>query len=81
MLIVERNNPGFLDQPEVVSYQIGHKDMEVRVFESSARKHGEVFPRYEFWLPRLAGVACTTTTDPTGISEVRAHTSPAYCGA
>ncbi len=53
LLLLERT--GFLDQPEVVSCQIGHKDMEVRVSGTSARKHGEVAPRYEFWLPPVGG--------------------------
>jgi hypothetical protein len=44
-------------QPEVVSCQIGHKDMEARVFGSSGRKRREVVPRYEFWLPPFGGCA------------------------
>jgi hypothetical protein len=44
-------------QPEVVSCQIGHKDMEVRVQGSSAAYRGEVVPRYEFWLPPFGGCA------------------------
>ena len=36
-------------QPEVVSGQIGHKDMEVRVLGARAAYRGEVVPRYEFW--------------------------------
>jgi hypothetical protein len=43
-------------QPEVVSCQIGHRDMEVRVFGSRAAYRGEVVPRYEFWLPPFGGV-------------------------
>jgi hypothetical protein len=53
--LLERNNPDFLDQPEVVSSQIGHRDMEVGVFGSSATKHGEVAPSYEFWIPLVGG--------------------------
>ena len=44
-------------QPEVVSCQIGHRDMEVRVFGSRDYYRGEVVPRYEFWLPPFGGCA------------------------
>src|SRR5215210_5231282 len=67
-------------QPEVVSCQVGHRDMEVRVFGSRASYRGEVVPRYAFWLPRSAGAPCTTGTGPKRTSET-ARTSPAYCGA
>ena len=35
-------------QPEVVSCQIGHRDMEVRVQGSRDYYQGEVVPWYEF---------------------------------
>jgi hypothetical protein len=35
-------------QPEVVSCQIGHRDMEVSVQGSRDYYQGEVIPRYEF---------------------------------
>jgi hypothetical protein len=44
-------------QPEVVSCQIGHNDMEVSVQGSRAAYRGEVVPRYEFWLPPFGGCA------------------------
>jgi hypothetical protein len=44
-------------QPEVVSCQIGHKNMEVRVLGCTASYRGEVVPRYEFWLPLFGGCA------------------------
>ena len=44
-------------QPEVVSCEIGHRDMEVRVFGSGDYYRGEVVPRYEFWLPPFGGCA------------------------
>jgi hypothetical protein len=52
-MLLERT--GFIEldekaiQPEVVSCQIGHKDMEVRVLGARAAYRGEVVPRYEFW--------------------------------
>ncbi len=61
LLLLERT--GFIEidekeiQPEVVSCQMGHKDMEVRVFGSSDSYRGEVVPRYEFWLPPFGGCA------------------------
>jgi hypothetical protein len=61
MLLLERT--GFIEidekaiQPEVVSCQIGHKDMEVRVLGARAAYRGEVVPRYEFWLPPFGGCA------------------------
>jgi hypothetical protein len=67
-------------QPEVVSCQIGHKDMEVRVQGSRAAYCGEVVPRYEFWLPRSAGAPCTTGTDPRRTNGT-VRTSPAFRGA
>ena len=44
-------------QPEVVSCQIGHRDMEVRVQGSRDYYQEEVAPRYEFWLPPFGGCA------------------------
>jgi hypothetical protein len=44
-------------QPEVVSCQVGHRDMKVHVSGSSAAYRGEVVPRYEFWLPPFGGCA------------------------
>ena len=61
LLLSER--AGFIEiderniQPEVVSCQIGHKDMEVRVQGSRDYYRGEVVPRYEFWLPLFGGCA------------------------
>ncbi|MBA3702894.1 MAG: hypothetical protein H0W79_08740 [Rubrobacteraceae bacterium] len=61
LLVLERT--GFIEidekaiQPEVVSCQIGHNDMEVRVFGSRDYYRGEVAPRYEFWLPPFGGCA------------------------
>jgi hypothetical protein len=74
LLLLERT--GFIGidekeiQPEVVSCQIGHRDMEVRVFGARAAYRGDVIPRYEFWLPRLAGAPCTIGTGPTGIRRI-----------
>jgi hypothetical protein len=44
-------------QPEVVSCQIGHRDMKVRVQGNRDYYRGEVAPRYEFWLPPFGGCA------------------------
>jgi hypothetical protein len=61
LLLLERT--GFIEidekqiQPEVVSCQIGHNDMEVRVKGSRAAYRGEVVPRYEFWLLPFGGCA------------------------
>ena len=44
-------------QPEVVSCQIGHRDMDVRVQGSRDYYRGEVVPRYEFWLSPFGGCA------------------------
>jgi hypothetical protein len=61
LLVVERT--GFIEidekeiQPEVVSCQIGHNDMEVSVQGSGAAYRGEVVPRYEFWLSPFGGCA------------------------
>jgi hypothetical protein len=61
LLLLERTGRVEIDekkyQPEVVSCQIGHRDMEVRVFGSSAAYRGEVVSRYEFWLPPFGGCA------------------------
>jgi hypothetical protein len=60
LLLLERM--GFIEieekeiQPEVVSCQSGHQDMEVRVQGSRASYRGEVVPRYEFWL--LSSLVC-----------------------
>jgi hypothetical protein len=49
LLVLEK--PGFIEidekeiQPEVVSCQIGHRDMEVSVFGSRDYLRGEVVPR------------------------------------
>ncbi len=61
LLLLERT--GFIEiderniQPEVVSCQIGHKDMKVVVQGSRDYYRGEVVPRYEFWLPPFGGCA------------------------
>jgi hypothetical protein len=61
LLLLERT--GFVEiderqiQPEVVSCQIGHKDMKVVVQGSRDYYRGEVVPRYEFWLPPVGGCA------------------------
>jgi hypothetical protein len=61
LLLLERTGLIEIDekqiQPEVVSCQIGHRDMEVRVFGARAAYRGEVVPRYEFWLPPFGGCA------------------------
>jgi hypothetical protein len=61
LLVLERTGLIEIDekamQPEVVSCQIGHKDMEVRVLGARAAYFGEVVPRYEFWLPPFGGCA------------------------
>ena len=61
LLVLERTGLIEIDvkaiQPEVVSCQIGHNDMEVSVQGSRASYHGEVVPRYEFWLPPFGGCA------------------------
>ena len=61
LLVLERAGLIEIDereiQPEVVSCQIGHNDMEVSVQGSRASYHGEVVPRYEFWLPPFGGCA------------------------
>ena len=44
-------------QPEVVSCQIGHRDMEVSVQGARASYRGKVVPRDEFWLPPFGGCA------------------------
>jgi hypothetical protein len=60
-LLLERT--GFIEidekaiQPEVVSCQIGHNDMDVSVQRSRDYYCGEVVPRYEFWLPPFGGCA------------------------
>jgi hypothetical protein len=65
-LLLERTGVVEIDeraiQPEVISCQVGHKDMKVRVQGSGAAYGGEVVPRYEFGLPRSAGAPCTTGT-------------------
>ena len=69
LLVLERT--GFIEidekeiQPEVVSCQIGHRDMEVSVFGSRASYRGEVVPRYEFWLPPFGGCAVYYWDKPT----------------
>jgi hypothetical protein len=61
LLVLERT--GFIEidenaiQPEVVSCQIGHNDMEVSVQGSRDYYRGEVVPRHEFWLPPFGGCA------------------------
>jgi hypothetical protein len=61
LFLLERT--GFIEidekeiQPEVVSCQKGHRDLEVRVLGSTAAYRGEVVPRYEFWLPPFGGCA------------------------
>jgi hypothetical protein len=59
--LLERTGTAEIDerkiQPEVVSCQIGHKDMEVRVQGARDYYRGEVVPRYEFWLPPFGGCA------------------------
>jgi hypothetical protein len=61
LLVLERTGLIEIDekaiQPEVVSCQIGHNDMEVSVQGSRASYRGEVVPRYEFWLHPFGGCA------------------------
>ena len=61
LLVLERTGLIEIDekaiQPEVVSCQIGHNDMEVSVQGNRASYRGEVVPRYEFWLPPFGGCA------------------------
>jgi hypothetical protein len=61
LLVLERTGLIEIDekaiQPEVVSCQIGHRDMEVSVQGSRAAYRGEVVPRHEFWLPPFGGCA------------------------
>jgi hypothetical protein len=52
-------------QPEVVSCQIGHRDMEASVQGSRDYYQGEVVPRYEFWLPPFGGCAVYYWDRPT----------------
>jgi hypothetical protein len=60
LLVLERT--GFIEidekeiQPEVVSCQIGHRDMEVSV---------QGVPRYEFWLSPFGGCAVYYWDKPT----------------
>ena len=73
MLLLERT--GFIEidekaiQPEVVSCQIGHKDMEVRVLGARAAYRGGLSPGTSSGSLRLAGAPCTTGTGPTGIRK------------
>jgi hypothetical protein len=62
MLVLERTGLIEIDekaiQPEVVSCQVGHNDMKVRVQGGNgAAYRGEVVPRYKFWLPPFGGCA------------------------
>ena len=61
LLVLERTGLIEIDvkaiQPEVVSCQIGHNNMEVSVQGNRAAYRGEVIPRYEFWLPPFGGCA------------------------
>jgi hypothetical protein len=69
LLVLERT--GFIEidekeiQPEVVSCQIGHRDMEVSVQGSRSAYRGEVVPRYEFWLSPFGGCAVYYWDKPT----------------
>jgi hypothetical protein len=73
MLLLERT--GFIEidekaiQPEVVSCQIGHKDMQVRVLGQGQRTAGRLSPGTSSGSLRLAGAPCTTGTGPTGIRK------------
>jgi hypothetical protein len=56
LLVLERTGLIEIDekaiQPEVVSCQVGHNDMKVRVQGGNgATYRGEVVPRYKLWLP------------------------------
>jgi hypothetical protein len=62
-------------QPEVVSCQVGHNDMKVRVQGSRDYYRGEVVPGYEFWLPHFGGAPCTTGTGPTAIRNMSRSSS------
>ena len=68
LLVLERTGLIEIDeravQPEVVSCQVGHNDMKVRVQGNRDYYRGEVAPRYEFWIPLLGGAPCTTGTGP-----------------
>lgn len=61
LLVLERTGLIEIDeravQPEVVSCQVGHNDMKVRVQGNGDYYRGEVVPRYEFWLPLFGGCA------------------------
>ena len=61
LLVLERTGLIEIDeravQPEVVSCQVGHNDMKVRVQGNGDYYRGEVVPRYEFWLPPFGGCA------------------------
>ena len=67
-------------QPEVVSCQIGHKDMEVRVLGARAAYRREVVPRYEFWLPPFGGCAVYYWDRPNrGYAEPTSGLEPLSC--
>ena len=61
LLVLERTGLIEIDekaiQPEVVSCQVGHNDMKVRVQGNRDYYRGEVAPRYEFRLPPFGGCA------------------------
>jgi hypothetical protein len=61
LLVLERTGLIEIDekaiQAEVVSCQVGHNDMKVRVQGNRDYYRGEVGPRHEFWLPPFGGCA------------------------
>ena len=73
-------------QPEVVSCQIGHKDMEVRVLGQGTTTAGRSSRATSSGSPRSAGAPCTTGTGPRRASLCKStslilpHTSHATRG-